>query len=729
MEIIPDKRKVVGLVEQAYEGKLCLPNFQRDFVWRRNEVADLLRSILRRYFIGSLLLLRCDPQKPPFDPIFLRGANSQYKHPHPEFLILDGQQRLSSLIYALTAPDLPLKDSSQRRWFFLDLNLLLTDPDNDGIIFDRTKKELDGLDRPEIQYAQRILPCSVLLSTNTFHNWRDGFEDWLRDNDPENLPLFRSTWRSAWTTAIHDFQTFEAPVVELPRVDDSDTDALGRVCAIFEKLNSTGVELSVYDLLTARLYRYGIKLHDLWNNACKTHNRLGAWSGGKADTNKFGVLVLRTLALLRGLEVNPKALINLKPDNFDKDWRRAAQAMERALELITSVKEDGFGVFDPKWLPGFGLLPILAALRAEIEDRKLSEGPRADLRHWYWSNVFLERYSSAVESKSRKDYQEMLAYWTHGTPEPAVFGEARARIGATGYGVRDSASYASNVYSGVFCLLALRNARDWRRGESIELQKLQDHHIFPRAYLRRHGLTKQADVNSIVNRTLISDETNNKISDAAPADYLASVAVFPSGPTPTLMEPHFLMDSAIEIMRNANGTLTNAEVATRYEAFRQARESAIIAEIRRACGVEQSTTARNTSQVGGTTVSMSPSHNGAEDSGPEQTVSDAIWRILTRIPIPVGQQKVYRALYDAHEHGLTGAELAQQIGRDISELSGVLGALGSRINQTEGSGLATKPGITLVFDIQKVTNNQWHYRMLPELRSALEKLNPPWLHS
>src|SRR5207249_3755499 len=125
MEIIPDKRKVVGLVEQAHEGKICLPNFQRDFVWTREEVADLVRSIVRRYFIGSLLLLRCDPALPPFAPLFLRGSKPEYQEPKPELLILDGQQRLSSLIYALTAPDLSLKDSSQRRWFFLNLDLLL----------------------------------------------------------------------------------------------------------------------------------------------------------------------------------------------------------------------------------------------------------------------------------------------------------------------------------------------------------------------------------------------------------------------------------------------------------------------------------------------------------------------------------------------------------------------------------------------------------------------------
>jgi hypothetical protein len=115
MDIIPDKRKIVGLVEQAHEGKICLPNFQRDFVWTREEVADLVRSIVRGYFIGSLLLLRCDPASPPFAPVFLRGAKPPYRETRPDLLVLDGQQRLSSLIYALTAPDLSLKDSSQRR--------------------------------------------------------------------------------------------------------------------------------------------------------------------------------------------------------------------------------------------------------------------------------------------------------------------------------------------------------------------------------------------------------------------------------------------------------------------------------------------------------------------------------------------------------------------------------------------------------------------------------------
>lgn len=584
VEIIPDKRKVVGLVEQAHRGGICLPNFQRDFVWRREEVADLVRSILRGYFIGSLLLLRCDKNRPPFAPVFLRGARPVSAEPLPELLILDGQQRLSSLLYALTAPDLSLKDSNQRRWFFVSLDTLLSDPDSDEMVFDRTRRELRGLDVPDVQYQQRILPCTALLTQRAFYAWRDGFEDWIRANAPGDLDRYRSEWRDDWTNAVTAFQTFEAPLVELPQVDESDPESIGRVCAIFEKLNSTGVDLSVYDLLTARLYRSGIRLHDLWADACKTHSRLRAWSKGNADEHKFGVLVLRTLALLRGLDPKPRLLIDLRPEGFEDDFRRAAAAIERALELITNLGPDGFGVFAEKWLPGYGLIPVLAALRSVIEHHKLGDQERADLRRWYWCNVFLERYSSAVETKSRKDYLELTRHWFENGPEPEVFQEAQNWIGSPGFRIRNSASYASAVYSGVFCLLARRNARDWRRGEDLVLQELQDHHVFPQAYLKRHEITRRIDVNTIANRTLLSDETNGKIKDHAPADYLSDPDVITAARA-AVLSSHFIGARAISLMLEASENLPNDQAAAVYAQFLDARETAIIDEIRTACGI------------------------------------------------------------------------------------------------------------------------------------------------
>lgn len=584
MEIIPDKRKMSRLVEQAAVGELCLPNFQRDFVWRRDEVADLIRSILRGYFIGSLLLLRSDPDRPPFAPQLLRGAGPVYPI-RPKVLVLDGQQRLTSLLYALTAPDLGLKNSKKRRFYFVDLDRLTSDPDDDEIVFDRTAADAkrDGIDTAEGQWRRHVLPCTALLTDGAFMSWRDGIDDWLATTSPDDHQLFRSTWRNAWAEAVHRFQGFEAPVVELPQVAEDDHDAIARVCAIFEKLNSTGVELSVYDLLTARLYRSQIDLHKLWAEAITANVRLAEWSGGRADTHSFGVLVLRVLALLRDLEPKPKTLINLEPKDFETDWRRAARAMDRALELVELVGTDGFGVFREKWLPGYGLLPVLAALRAHIEDRGLGAEPRSDLRRWYWCSVFLNRYSSAVETKSRRDFSELTRMWAGEDVRPVVFADAEARIGASGYSIRESASSASAIYSGVFCMLALRGARDWMLGESIELQRLEDHHIFPQDYLKSMS-GSGTTINSVVNRTLISASTNKKISNKAPADYLENPEVFPTPPRP-LLEPHFVDASALDGMRAAGPGLGATAKRAVFEKFAAAREAVIVNHIRELSGV------------------------------------------------------------------------------------------------------------------------------------------------
>src|SRR5262249_25768157 len=159
------------------------------------------RSVLRGYYIGSLLLLRCDPQNPPFAPVFLKGADPLHQKPHPELLVLDGQQRLTALLYALAAPDRPLKDSSQRRWFFVNLDLLREEPDSDAIVFDCAKRELDGLDRVEEQYNRHTLPATVLFKPDSFMRWKDGLDDWLRDHDRDAHEEYRASWRDPWTRA------------------------------------------------------------------------------------------------------------------------------------------------------------------------------------------------------------------------------------------------------------------------------------------------------------------------------------------------------------------------------------------------------------------------------------------------------------------------------------------------------------------------------------------------
>lgn len=115
------------------------------------------------------------------------------------------------------------------------------------------------------------------------------------------------------------------------------------------------------------------------------------------------------------------------------------------------------------------------------------------------------------------------------------------------------------------------------------------------------------------------------------------------------------------------------------------------------------------------------------DGGDKPTFQD-YHRLLTRIPVPRGQQRLYKILYDAGEGGLTYDELIEAMkpwGR--KSLAGVLGALGKRINGTPGYGRTKKPGVYMVFFYEQIGQDQWLIRLLPEARLALESLNSTWL--
>ena len=116
------------------------------------------------------------------------------------------------------------------------------------------------------------------------------------------------------------------------------------------------------------------------------------------------------------------------------------------------------------------------------------------------------------------------------------------------------------------------------------------------------------------------------------------------------------------------------------------------------------------------------------EKGYDKPTPEDYHRLLTRIPVPRGQQQLYYVLYTHHE-GLSAAELVHLMGRrDQQDLSGVLGALGRRINNTPGWGQTTKQGILMVMTWRERPDGESAYLLLPETRQALETLNPSWLH-
>ncbi len=568
MDIEPRKPYLTELIDQVRQGKLALPQFQRNFVWSRDDIADLFVSLLSGHYIGSFLLLKADPENQPFAVRALQGVPLSPDEVHCDALILDGQQRLTAVHYGLYAPEIAVKNTKYPYLFFLDLDAL-ANGELEEAVFSERADQCDVLQDRRTQFTERVLPLTCLRE---WDDWANEYEDWLIEKDPSmnQFRAQRNEMRPVWKQALDTFRLFQIPVIDLPRVGEDDPEGLAQVCTIFEKINTSGVRLSVFDLLTARLYVHGIDLHRLWEDALAAHSELSRFES--EDTTDYSVLVLRAVGLLRGLEVKGKTLINLSPEGFEDDWRSAAEATEWALTRLSATNEEGLGVFDIKWLPYSTMIPVLAAVLRRINDSRLSADAYDLLTRWYWSSVFTERYGGAVESTTYRDYTDIIRAAEDPTFEPEFAALARRQLSETGFSLLD-VGRQNAVYKGTMCLVAKEGAKDFRSGDSIEFHELDDHHIFAQAFMRElldgdgQRVYSENSVNAVVNRTLISSETNKLISRLRPSEYMRSI--MPADRMERILRSHFIDQDAQAAMADDD-----------YDRFALAREEAIVRRIR-----------------------------------------------------------------------------------------------------------------------------------------------------
>lgn len=572
MKTTPDREKLIDLINHARKGRIVLPQFQRNFVWSAAEITDLLVSIMQGYYIGTFLLLRTDPDEMPFAVRPLEGIKVHEEDIRPDKMILDGQQRLTSLNYVFTAPDIPLRWTKYPYRFFLDLRKLAEGNIESAIWNERNDYCKQWLDRKK-QFAEMQIPFSEVENWGA---WLKEYERWLRDQSENDFNFYWDHYRDPWSEMIERIRDFPVTTIEIDKIAPDDPEQIAQVCAIFEKMNSTGVALSVYDLLTARMYRYKIDMHGLWQRTVEQCSLLNDYSDGKPDN--YGVFLLRVIALLRGLDVKSKTLINLSPADFEADWERAAHFMEKALERMTSTNSDGFGVIGEKWMPYSTMISPLAAMLAQIAESKSGHRSYKLVRKWYWASVLLERYAGSVESTIYRDYQDIVAAFSGSERTPVVFDNVdRLILSNPNYSLLEE-NRVNSTYRAIMCMVALRGAKDFRADDSIEFHALDDHHIFPKAYLEK---LRQQDgtpypaklINSIVNRTLISADTNRRISRMAPSDYLEKLV--PAERVTEIMGSHFIDADALDAMR-----------ANDFEAFVINREEALKREIRRQLTVD-----------------------------------------------------------------------------------------------------------------------------------------------
>ncbi|HQH72120.1 MAG TPA: hypothetical protein PK360_08580, partial [bacterium] len=147
--------------------------------------------------------------------------------------------------------------------------------------------------------------------------------------------------------------------------------------------------------------------------------------------------------------------------------------------------------------------------------------------------------------------------------------------------LRDVTPRQRSIYRGIICLIlgVGTGARDFHTqavitSKLMAVEGIDDHHIFPAAYLERNGLASVRLRDCVLNRTLIDRTTNQMINDRAPSEYLAEIRDTPGFPFEAVLASHCLpKEPDSPLMRND------------YNAFLTWRQTLLWQEIQRITGV------------------------------------------------------------------------------------------------------------------------------------------------
>ncbi|WP_055480107.1 GmrSD restriction endonuclease domain-containing protein [Sphaerimonospora sp. CA-214678] len=573
-----EKKFLQELLRQVRDGRVQLPEFQRGWVWPERNITALLSSISLGYPVGTLMMLRT-------------GGTARFKQRAVEGvelspavtadrLLLDGQQRLTSLFQALMLGEaVSTPDGDSGGWFYVDIRMALDETVDreeafrfvpaDRVVRSGFGKQIElDLSSPAKEYEAGLFPLKKVFDPD---EWAEGFEE-HHDYDKD----VRKLWNTFNRTFIKRFEQYLMPVIELAASTPREA-----VCQVFEKVNTGGVTLTVFELLTATYAADEFDLRQDWRE------RRSAWDDPALQ-------VLSTVSETDFLQaVTLLATYERKLNHAGADSDRASRVGCRRTEMLRLPLQDYVRfapeavtglleaarflhrqyIFDVKYLPyGTQLIPLAAILAALGQEAEPYEAQRKIAR-WFWCGVFGELYSGTTETRFARDLPEVVD-WVRGTGEEprtvieAQFAPSRLRTLRT----RNSAAY-----KGLQALLMADGAKDWLTGNMINAAVYFDdnidlHHIFPRAWCVRTGLPR-GDYESIVNKTPLAARTNRVLGGAAPSQYLNRLVretKISRGSLMSLIETHFV---------NA-GTLTLDD----FKRFYAYREAALLSRISDAIG-------------------------------------------------------------------------------------------------------------------------------------------------
>ena len=539
------KEDLRDLLGDAHEGRLQLPDFQRDYVWGDEDVRSLIASVAKGFPVGALLTLRTGGEV-RFKPRLLAGVPAQ--DVQPDELLLDGQQRITSL-YQSTYADQPVRTRTHRgteveRFYYLDIReALIAGADIAdaivGVPADRTIRTNFGRDivldlsTRDREFEEYMFPLNQVfdISRDWFFDWRDH----CRAKGEDVSDLERDFNRGV----IDKIARYKMPLIRLDRANGR-----GAICLVFEKVNVGGKKLDAFELLTAIFAASNFDLRRDWNGPA---DKSGFGRKGRivGSPNPRDVLTqvastdfLQACTLLHTRE---RRLARAADGAKERDLPRISCNRDALLALPLSgykahadaveagMIEAGSFLNEHKiiWhrdVPYHTLIVGLASTFAVPGREAQTTAAKEKIARWFWSVTLGELFGSSTETRLARDVPELVD-WIRDDRRPrpqalneAVFQQER---------LRSLRLRISAAYKGIHALLMSHGCRDFKTNRPTDIMtffndQIDIHHIFPQAWCKKRNISPK-DFNSIVNKTPLSKASNIFVGGDAPSVYLRRI--------------------------------------------------------------------------------------------------------------------------------------------------------------------------------------------------------------
>lgn len=516
-------RPISELMISINKGAIQLPDFQRGWVWEDGRIKALIASITNNYPVGAAMFLEYGNDNIRFKYRVIEGVTAT--DVIPTELILDGQQRLTSIYSSLYSRNAvhTRTDKGKKifRYYYIDIKKAC-DPNCDRVdaIFSVPETriitsnfgrdiELDLSDRTK-EFENKMFPLNLILDFPEEQNWQNEYYAFYNYNQ-EIIKEFTEFNKKIIMQTLQ----YKIPVISLGK--DTPKEA---VCQVFENVNTGGVSLTVFELVTAIFAMDDFELRKDWEERKAKYFDGDLLSCITATDFLTACTLLSTYKKGGTVSCKKKDVLNLSL----KDYNNFADALsEGFVEAEKILQEER--VFSNKDLPYSTQLIPLAALCTLLSNgnRIKVTNIKNKIRQWYWCGVFGELYGGANETRYVNDVVGVMNWIENNGNIPKTIQESYFNPTR----LLTLQSRQSAAYKGIMALILKNHCKDFISGREMDFtvyksENIDIHHIFPKSYCEKNNLTKEK-WNSVVNKTPISYSTNREIGGVAPSEYLKKI--------------------------------------------------------------------------------------------------------------------------------------------------------------------------------------------------------------